>query len=322
MLWRLLCRLASLKFTLVILLLLGIGVVVSYKSEVRTTWALVVPLALFALNLSAAVVTKPVFRSQKALLVFHLALITIILLVAAGRLTYLKGQLEVGEGEWFDGTLTSSESGPWHWWRLDRVSFVNDGFSIDYATGVRRGKTINRVRWIGEDGVQRHGIIGDLDPLVLYGYRFYTTPNKGFAPTFIWRPHGGEPGRGTIHLPGYPLNEYRQALEWTPPGSHHKLWTMLQFDEVILDPAKPSEFHLPKEYRIIMRSGNERWEMRPGDSRELGDGTLVYEGLRAWMGYTVYSDWTIHWLLAACLVAVLSLARHFWKKFAAKPWQA
>ena len=46
MLWRLLCRLASLKLTLVILLLLGIGVVVSYLSEVRTTWALVLPLGI------------------------------------------------------------------------------------------------------------------------------------------------------------------------------------------------------------------------------------------------------------------------------------
>ena len=322
MLWRVLCRLASLKLTLVILLLLGIGVVVSYKSQVRTTWALVVPLALFAVNLTSAVLTKPVFRQQRALLVFHLALITIILLVAAGRLTYLKGTLEVGEGEWFDGTLTSSESGPWHWWRVDRVSFVNEGFSIDYAPGVRRGKTVNRVRWRDEDGAERSGVIGDLDALVLHGYRFYTSPNKGFAPTFSWHPHGGQATLGTIHLPGYPLNLYRQALEWTPPGSRLKLWTMLQFDEVILDPAKPSEFRLPKEYRIVMRSGDERWEMQPGESRELGDGTLVYEGLRAWMGYTVYSDWTIRWLLAACVVAVLSLARHFWKKFAAKPWQA
>ncbi|MGA8146124.1 MAG: cytochrome c biogenesis protein ResB [Gallionellaceae bacterium] len=321
--WRVLSALASLKFTLVIIIALALGVVAAYTSTVQAVWGLVGPLLAFALNLAAAVVTNPIFRRQTPLLVFHLALIAIVLLVAIGRLTYLKGQLELAEGEVFNGQLTQEESGPWHPLHLDALRFSNDGFTVAYAKGVRRGETRNQVTWTDSDGETRRDIIGDQVPLELSGYRFYTSHNKGFAPAFIWYPDSGAtPMLGTVHLPSYPLHEYKQALEWTPPGSKSQLWVMLQFDEVILDPEKPSEFHLPTKYRIVVRSGEERHELNPGESLRLTDGLLVFEGLRSWMGYTVFYDFTLPWLLASGLLAVASLATHFWKKFSSRPWNA
>lgn len=315
--------LASLKLTLVILIALALGVAVAYHSETRTTWALVVPLTLAALNLMAAVVTNGVFRRQSALLAFHLALIAILLLVAAGRLSYLKGQIELTDGEEFNGVPSAAEAGPWHWWRLDRVRFVNQGFDIEYAPGVRRGKTRNALRYIDDDGRAQSAVIGDNDPLVLHGYRIYTSSNKGFAPTFLWQPaKGGAAQFGSVHLPAYPVHEYEQAREWQPPGSAHKVWVMLQFDEVILDPEKPSEFRLPTRHTLVVRVDGQRREIVPGEQVRLPDGVLTYEGLRAWMGYSVFSDWTIHWLLASGFMAVASLAWHFWHKFAARPWNA
>lgn len=319
-----LTRLASLKFTLVIIVLLGIGVVLSYQNRDSgwVTWVMVGPLALFALNLIAAIVTHPTIRTQVWLLTFHLALLAIILLVAAGRLTYLKGALELTEGEVFTGgELTRAESGPWHWWRVDRVKFANEGFTIDYAPGIQREHTFNRVRWVDEQGVERTGVIGDQTPLVLQGYRFYTSFNKGFAPVFAWYPTGGgAPRRGSVHLPSYPAQEFSQAQEWTLPGNL-KVWAMLQIDEVILDPEKASRFRPPEKHRLVLRIGDDdRHELRPGGRVALPQGVLVYEGLRAWMGYTVFSDWTLPWLLASCALAVLSLSLHFWRKFAARPW--
>lgn len=314
--------LGSLKLTLVILILLATGILVSYNSEVRTTWALVVPLFLFAVNLFVAIAINPVFRRQTALLVFHVALVAIVLLVAAGRLTYFKAKLELTEGVPFDGQPVEYESGPWHWGGLDQISFVNEGFGIRYEIGMQRDKTWNRVRWIDENGNQQQTIIGDQRPLVVHGYRIYTTPNKGFAPVFAWYPKGpGEPVLGTVHLPSYPVRQYEQAREWTLPGVDKPLWTKLQFDEVLIDPAKPSEFQLPRDHRLVIRVGDDRRELKPGERYELKEGTLVYQGLRTWMGYTVFYDWTIPWLLAACVVAVGSLSWHFWNKFAAKPWQ-
>ncbi len=300
---------------------MGAAILGAYLSEVPSTWTLAVPLAAFAVNLAAAVVTNPVFRHQIALLVFHLALITIVLLIAVGRLTYLKGQLELAEGEVFDGQLTQEESGPWHPRQLGALRFSNDGFTIDYEKGMRRGFTRNQVSWVTHDGKILQSVIGDQTPLVLAGYHFYTSHNKGFAPAFIWHPNSGkQPVLGTVHLPAYPLHEHKQALEWTPPDSKVPLWVMLQFDEVILDPAKPSEFRLPAKHQIVVRAGGERQELRPGESMRLAEGVLEYNGLRSWMGYTVFYDFTLPWLLAACVLAVASLAWHFWGKFSTRPW--
>ncbi|MDO8413265.1 MAG: cytochrome c biogenesis protein ResB [Gallionellaceae bacterium] len=323
--WRALNALGSLKLTLVVLIVLAAGVIVTYESTVRTAWAVAAPLFAVALNLAAAVATRPGFRRQTALLVFHLALIAIILLLAIGRLTYLEGQVELAEGEMFDGQLMQEESGPWHLrQRLNKVQFSNEGFTISYTTsvkGLQRGPTQNWVGWITADGQAQRTVIGDQTPLTLESYRFYTTHNKGFAPVFRWHPADGSQDQiGAVHLPPYPKFEYKQVNEWQPPGSRTILWIMLQFDEVILDPNQPSEFRLPTEHKLVIRIGEQRHELRPGDVLRLPEGVLEYRELRKWMGYKVSYDFTLPWLLAACIVAALSMAVHFWRKFAARPW--
>jgi cytochrome c biogenesis protein len=313
-------RLASLKLTLAALLLLGAGVLYSYSHDAWRTAALVAPLALLSANLLAAVATHPQFRRNLPLLVFHLALLALVLLIALGRMTYLKGRVELAEGEAFAGTLLEAERGPWHRGGLDRFTFVNRGFAIDYGPGLRRGRTVNRVDWQDAAGRRGSSVIGDHTPLVLEGYRFYTSPNKGFAPAFLWQRHGHEPLLGTVNLPSYPLRQFEQAMEWQPPGSAAKVWVMLQFDETILDPDKPSHFRLPKNHRLVVRVGQARHELRPGEGLDLPGGRLVYQGLRSWMGYQVFYDWTTPWLLAACFLAAASLGWHYWRKFAARPW--
>lgn len=317
---RWLAPLASLRLTLVLIALLGAAVIATYVSALRSPWPLAVTLGLIAVNLGCAVLTNAVFRRQTALLVFHLALMAIVLLVAAGRLTYLKGQLELSTGETFGGELTQSESGPWHRRGLVEARFTSLGFTIAYHPGIKRDRTENTVLWSDGAGHQQRAVIGDNQPLVLNGYRFYTSPNKGFAPLFTWYPARGAPQRGTVHLPSYPMNEYRQAREWTVPGTDVALWTMLQFDEVLLDPARASQFRLPGEHTLVVRVGEERHELVPGQRLALPRGVLAYDGLTTWMGYNVFYDWTMPWVLAACLLAVASLAWHFGRKFAARPW--
>lgn len=320
---RVLHALASLKLTLLALVMLAFAVLYAYLSMVSATLVLLVPLALLALNLLAALWNRPIFRRQIPLLVFHLGLLSIVLLIAVGRLTYLKGQLELAQGEVFGGTLSQFEAGPWHPFRLDRLSFVNEGFDIGYSVGVQREKTVNQVSFRDALGQLQQIEIGDQKPLVLSGYRFYTTPNKGYAPTFYWHPRGGgDPVLGSVHLPSYPANEYSQAQEWTLPGTDIRIWTLLQFNEVILDPDKPSEFRLPEKHQLIVRMGEKRHELLPGQALELSQGRLVYLGLRSWMGYQVFYDWTIHWLLLASAVSVVALAWYFWRKFGARPWDA
>lgn len=316
-------RLASVRLTLVMIALLAVGVMGYEPAAGRGAWLVVMPLALGALNLIAAILTNGVLRQNSALLMFHFALLAIVLLAAAGRLTYLKGQLELAEGEIFSGQLTQSESGPWHRSRLEQAAFRNDGYTIHYAKGVKRADTRNAVFWQDEHGRVQQAVIGDHTPLMRQGYRFYTSFNKGFAPVFLWQPTGGGAAqRGSINLPSYPIHEYRQALDWTLPGTHTAVWTMLQFDEVLLDPERPSQLRVPTQHTLVMRIGEARHELTPGMRLALPQGVLTYERLTLWMGYTVFYDWTLPWLAAACFFAVAALGWHFWRKFTAQPWDA
>ena len=95
---------------------------------------------------------------------------------------------------------------------------------------------------------------------------------------------------------------------------------MLELPEGMISPDTHSRFRLPEAHKLILRVGEVRHEMQPGDILVLDGGTVEYRELRTWMGYLVFYDWTIPWLLAACVLAIGSLGWHFWGKFAAKPW--
>lgn len=316
---RLILVLASLRLTLVGIVLLGATSVAVYQMEQSATFWLSAPLLLLTVNLLAAVASNGVFRQQLPLLVFHLALVVLVLLAAVGRLTYLKGTAEVTEGAVFSG-LGKAEKGPLHAGQLDAVSFINDGFEIHYLPGPIRDTTVNRVRWIDEQGREQAGNIADNSPLSIFGYRFYPTGNKGFAPILRWQPSLGEQVLGAVHLPSYPANATGQARDWQPSGSKNPIWVMLDVPGDLIPADKSSRFMLPEEQKLILRYLDSRWELRPGEKVTLPDGVVEYQALRTWMGYTVFYDWTIPWLLSACVAAVLSLAWHFWSKFAARPW--
>jgi len=316
---RLLLALASLKFTPVGLVLLGAASVAVYKFDDSAAPWLSGPLFLLAVNLIAAVATNGVFRKQMPLLVFHLALIVLVLLAAAGRLMYLKGTVEVTEGGEFQG-LKQRDAGPLHIDRLGVVRFINEGFEIDYTPGPMLDRLVNRVRWRDEAGNERTAGIELNKPLILSGYRIYPTSNKGFAPVFLWHGPAHDSLLAAVHLPSYPANAAGQAQTWQPPGLPGEIWVMLDMQEDLIPSDKASRFRLPERRRIVIRHGEGRWEMEPGDRIELQQGTLEYRELRTWMGYRFFHDWTIPWMLAACAVAVASLSWHFWRKFAATPW--
>lgn len=313
---RLLKDLASTRLTLGLLCVLALAVVVHVRVPGGATGALVLVLGLGAANLAAALATQPRLRADLPLFVFHAALLAVLLLLAIGRLTYLNGTVELARGELFDGQLGTRDEGWLHADRLARLRFVNDGFDIQYAEGWRRGRTRNDVRVFGEDGGVRRLMIGDVDPLVLGGYRFYTTPNKGFAPVFRWVPRDGRAmERGAVHLPSYPLNEHRQAQSWRLPGTAREVWVLLDLPRPAIDPTRASAFGIPEDHRLVVEVDGDRREVRAGESLALAEGVLVYEGLTTWMGYRVFYDPTLPWLLTASLVAAAALAAFFWRRF-------
>lgn len=300
----------SLRTTLAGLVLLGVVVAAGLDADVRIAWGLAGALALLAINLLAALVAHPQLRRRLALLVAHLALLALVVLVAAGRLTALDGRFELAEGEPFDGTLLDAARGPWHRDTLRSLHFRHEGFEIDYAPGLKRGPTRNRVVWQGGDGTLRRATIGDHRPLAIDGYRIHTSPNKGFAPLLTWAPDGGAPVAGVVHLPAYPAHALRQSREWRLPDGR-EVWVQLQLEAALIDSSTDSAFRRPERPRIVVRSGDLRAELVPGEAMVLPGGTLRFEALRTWMGYRITADPTLPWLLAAALLAALALGLHY-----------
>ncbi len=311
--------LSSNRFTLMCLVLLAAGSVAYYQFAIPgKTWFVALPTLLLVMNFLFAVAARGILRNNWPLMIFHFALIVLAALGLVSRMSYFQATLELAEQEVFRGDprqLDNLSRGPWHRYGLADAEFSNLGFSINYHRGIKRDRTINRIG-LAADGGRQVVEIGDHVPLVIGHYRFYTTHNKGYAPIFEWRQAGSDSAlTGSIHLPAYPINEYRQALEWQIPGSGLRLWTMLRIDENVLPDDRPFEFAIPARHHIVVRIGERRFELSPGDQIELDEGVLSYKGLSSWMGYKVDYDWTRPWLLATAIIAILSLFAHYSWKF-------
>ena len=306
--------LASLKLTLVGMILLVIGASFSYDNRLDVTmWVLVGPLAFLALNLTAAIFTNSRINRQPGLLVFHIGLLSIIVLAAIGRLSFIDAHLEIAEGQGFTpDLLLETRKGPLHAGRLDKVRFVQGNYTVDYAEGMHRGLTNSQVLIPDERGQFTTKIIGDDRVLVLEGYRFYTTFNKGFSVVLTWMPDQGMPVTGRINLPSYPLYDYKQDNSWTPPGaSPVKFWlqvsTGMREDAAWMLDARNSRGVL------VVSHQDQRVELQVGESTRLDGGQLRYDHLSSWMGYKVYYDPTLRWLFFVAIFAVIGMAWHYWQ---------
>ena len=99
------------------------------------------------------------------------------------------------------------------------------------------------------------------------------------------------------------------------PGVDRRLWTLLAIDEEVLPDDRDFEFRVPQAHRLIVRDGDRRHELRPGDELNLPEGRLKYLRLTSWMGYRIDYDWTRPWLLATVIVGLLGLFGHFLTRF-------
>jgi len=280
-----------------------------------------IPFGVLFLNLIAALATNGTLRAQRWLSGFHLALAALALLVTVDRLTAFYGHVEVTEGTAFDSSLVTANVGPLHRWALDEVRFVQAGFAISYAPGMKRRDTVNTVLVPQNGNAWRQVTVGDDVPLVAGGYRFYTSFNKGFAPVFTFTDRRGTAHGGAVHLPSYPLNYFRQGNEWRIPGSAitAKLW--LHLDRPVYSEDAPWRFRTPDAATLVLMLGQERHELAPGDTLPIDGGVLRYEGLRTWMGYTISRNSLVPWMLATAIIAVLCLGAHAGMKMWRTPWQ-
>jgi len=293
--------------------LLAAALAAAHADAGAPSWIIVAPLALLALNLAAAIAAHPRLR-RGGLGVFHVALLALMIVAAAGRLARFEGRVEMAEGAALDPSAVEELTrGPLHRFAMPAEAFVQGPISVRYRPGVKRAHTRSEVSVPGEDGSAATRVVGDDEPLVVAGYRFYTTHNKGFAPILTWQPASGRAQTGALHLPSYPLFDWRQENRWRPPGAGElRVW--LRLDEPLAeDRAWTLEPRSARGVLVVQAQGT-RAELREGEELRLEGGTLRYERLAGWMGYRVFFDPTLPWLLGLALAAAAGLAAYLWKR--------
>ncbi len=311
--------LASLKITLLGMILLALAAALSYGNPADVSvWVLVAPLVLLAANLTAAIFTNPRINRQTGLLVFHVGLLGLVILVAIGRLTHLDAHIELTQDQEFSpDLLLDTKAGPLHAGSIGQVIFRQGPYTVDYEVGMKRGLTFSHVLVPQADGSAREEVIGDDRPLVLQGYRFYTSFNKGFSVLLTWEPDGGVPISGTVNMPSYPLFDYRQDNVWQAPGGPEvKFWLQLQTG--ITEKQAWTLDGRNSQGVLVVTSDELRTELRPGEAVTLPGGQLRYERLLTWMGYAVFYDPTIRWLFFVAIISVIGLGWHYWVKMGSR----
>jgi cytochrome c biogenesis protein len=307
---RVVARVASRALTVVGFALLGVAVAAAYLTDALPPAAVVAPLVLLATNLAAALVTFPALR-RGGLGLFHVALLACLLIVAWGRLTHYEGRVEIVQGGVFDAASADASSrGPLHDLRLADVRFEQGTFSVDYAPRLKRSHTRSEIRVHEADGA-RAETVGDQRALQVNGYRFYTTHNKGFAPLLTWTAPGAAPLTGAVHLPSYPLHDWQQQQDWTPPGGPRvRLWLRVPHvaDELAAWRLQPDRV----DARLVVEIDGRRHELAAGESARGAYGELRYERLLGWMGYRITYDPSLAPLFWAACVGVAGLVLHLW----------
>ncbi|MCF6253390.1 MAG: hypothetical protein L3J38_01420 [Thiomicrorhabdus sp.] len=316
---------ASLKLTLFLFFIFGAGVVSWHFTEHRLKdWLITIPLLLLAFNLMTALLTNKIFRIHGWLLLFHVGLLLLLLLIGISQITKLIGSVEVTNGSVYDQSTAQWQQGVFHRNRLDQLKFKLENFIINYAPShgtVVRQDTLAYLTWLDEEGEVKKGIVGDKVPLNVYGYKLYTTHNKGFAPMFKWHPKEGFSSEGSVHFPAWPEHEFNQINDLQIPNTPYEIWLNLKFIDPIFSITEPSVFRIPNDFTLIARVDEQRYELQPGDFIEFKTGRLEFLGLNTWLGFQIFYDWSLPWILAAALLGLFGLAGHFRQKFAPTPWR-
>ncbi|MEH6825678.1 MAG: hypothetical protein V7629_17410 [Motiliproteus sp.] len=319
---RLLEQLAAPRWSLLFFLFAAVSALVIAQAQQSATLWMALPFSLLLLNLLAAIIRLPRFRRDLPLLVFHLALLLMVVLFACTRLTYLRASATLTKGSPFDGTLLSDERGPLHGDGLNSLEFTNLGFNQNYSKlkpgNSQYSVTYNRVSWRDQSGQLRVQEIGDDHPLAVGHYRIYTTRRRGFTPIFLWQPHNGPAESGSVQLNALSEGDIGPTNEWQLPDGT-PVWTMLDISnhqQILNDNVNLSASTL--NHSLIIRTETERHSLQLGQSVPLQTGTLTYLRLDSWMGYRIVYDPVQPWLMATVLAGISCLVWFYLRKLFGK----
>lgn len=306
---RFLRPLARIEITVAFALAAGALALAGEQLGWRVGPLMAIPAFALFVNLIAALAANRTLGAQPPLFAFHVALAALALSLGADAMSSFSGNVEIANGGVFDPAAVEGEARPWHKTRLDRIAFRQIEFDINYAAGMKRRETKSIVE-VDQGGRRRRLAIGDDEPLVAPPYRFYTTFNKGFAPLVTFTDAAGLKHGGAVHLPSYPLNEDRQANSFSPPGARGDITLWLDLDEPAYDVADKWRFDIPTNAKLTVIAGGSRSVLSPGEALDVAGGRLSYDGLTAWMGYSITANPFAAYAAAAALAAIAALIWH------------
>ena len=290
-------------------------VAISQWPEASLPWV-VLPLSVLAANLFAALIVRHAFRQQAALLLFHVGLLAVLVLVAAGVLLRFDGSVELIEGESFDpGAVTARGAGWLHPGRLDRIDFAQGPLEVRYLSGFQRDTTHSRVFMGGKGGAEIRRDIGDREGFTSHGYRFMTTFNKGYSVLVTWREDGGREVLGAINFPSYPKFDWKQVNDWTTPAGDPLTFELKLAERVPEDSPWILKSRDTGYEVVISGSALAETTVGPGESVAVRGGEITIVDLRLWMGYRIDYNPLLPWILTAAFLSLGALAVHMAQKF-------
>jgi len=311
MLKQLLNFAASLITTLVGLGLFALGIGLVLLEYEHPTLAIAPGFLILLINLICAILVKEKIRRNNSLLVFHLSLLTLMLLIMASRLTYMKGWLQVNEGETFQEITGILHQGPYHINQVEDNAFRQ----LNYQTHIEHGSRTETKSYVAIPNTKEPYIIRDQTPLKLGAYQFTLSAHIGYSLSFNWQ-SGFSHHEGFVRLPAYSRHTM-QTQEWLIPNTEIKLNLLLDMDT---DSSMQGDFKIPERYQLIIFHQQQKIHLKVGESYRFDSGILTFQGLKRWIGYDVFYDWSIPWLLATCLLAIASLGSFLWQKVNQNRW--
>lgn len=304
---------ASPRLTVAVFLLLAMAALGVAHGHGTATVLMTAPIVLLLLNLSAAIAVNPRIRGDLPLLLFHLALLGLIVLIVFARQTYFDGGIRLNAGDTFAGDYVSIDQGDWHGAGAQSLRFANEGLIEFIPPGNIYPKTINRILWWDNAGRPHATEIGDDRPLVMNGYRIYTTRQRGFAPIFLWQKPAAPDQFGTFQINNSFLEtgtrDFPDGTTVTLPNGKAAWMQLVPLVDPVFQGEQENLGAATLDHHVVLRIDQSRFEVRPGDSVALPDGRLTYVRLETWMGYRVTYDPATPWLATTALLAVVSL---FW----------
>ena len=309
----LLRKLASLRLTLLSMILLAVLAVLGSRDADIGTGVTVVPLVILIVNLVAALLTNRSFRTQTGLLVFHMGLLLVFACIGLTLLLRYDGHVEIVQGGAFDAAQVETvERGWWHDDQLGEVELYQGEVQVNYLPGLNRQETRSTVEYRAASGELRRITVGDTRTVNIDGYRFSATFNKGFALLLHWTGADGREALGAVHMPSFPSFDWQQVTTWTTPAGQ-EVEVELDFDQRVSDDLADWMFgRTDMPYSVNVRvAGEPLRSIRSGESLELAGGLVQVADLRVWMAYRIEYLPFLPWMFVAAMLAIVGLTLHF-----------